>query len=116
MLGAKIVTMTQGRPAETSQTANISREQAAQLVNADVAGIDRARKVVKLGAPELAQAVERGELSANAKRPRVQPGPRDYQGRADRSGPGIVQAAYAVSGAVRRAIMNSSPPRIAFAR
>jgi hypothetical protein len=66
MVGAKIVTMTQGRPSETSQIANISREQAAELVNADVPGIDRARKVVKHGAPELVAAVERGEVSVSA--------------------------------------------------
>lgn len=66
MVGAKIVTMTQGRPAETSQIANISREQAAALVNADVPGIDRARKVVKHGAPELVAAVESGKVSVSA--------------------------------------------------
>ena len=66
LVGAKIVTMTQGRPSETSQIAKISREQAAALVNVDVAGIDRARKVVKDGSPELVQAVESGHVSVSA--------------------------------------------------
>lgn len=66
MVGAKIVTLTQGRPEKTSQSANISREQAATLVNADLAGIDRARKIVNHGAPELVTAVESGHVSVAA--------------------------------------------------
>jgi hypothetical protein len=55
-----------GRKAKISQSAKISRPQAAQLVNVDVSGIDRARKIVKRGAHEVIAAVERGDLSVAA--------------------------------------------------
>ncbi|MGC2779765.1 MAG: MT-A70 family methyltransferase [Bradyrhizobium sp.] len=67
MVGAKLVTLKQGRPAaETSQIANISREQAARMTQSDVAGIDRARAVIAHAAPEISQAVEQGRVSVAA--------------------------------------------------
>ncbi|WP_315765298.1 MULTISPECIES: MT-A70 family methyltransferase [unclassified Bradyrhizobium] len=66
MVGAKLVTLKQGRPAECSQIANISRDQAAKLTQSDVAGIDRARAVIAHAAPEISQAVEQGRVSVAA--------------------------------------------------
>ncbi|WP_440640256.1 MT-A70 family methyltransferase [Bradyrhizobium sp. PUT101] len=66
MLGARLVNMRPGRQAQTSQSANISREQAAELVTADVAGIDRARAVVARAVPEVVAAVDDGALSVAA--------------------------------------------------
>lgn len=68
MLGARLVSMRQGRPSEgkTSQSANITREQAAELVTADVAGIDRARAVVARAVPEVVAAVDAGDMSVAA--------------------------------------------------
>ena len=66
VLAVKLANMGQGKPTKTSQSANIRREQAARLVNADLPGVDRARKVLRRGTPEIIAKVERGELSVAA--------------------------------------------------
>lgn len=66
MAAAKAVSMAQGRPEKTSRIANITRDRAAELLNTDIAGVDRARKVVKDGTPELIAAVESGRVSVYA--------------------------------------------------
>ncbi|WP_315774885.1 MULTISPECIES: MT-A70 family methyltransferase [unclassified Bradyrhizobium] len=66
MVGARLVTLRQGRPEQTSQSANISREQAAKITQADVAGIDRARSVIAHAAPEIVEAASRGKISVAA--------------------------------------------------
>ena len=70
MVGARLVNLRQGRPQgtakQTSQIANISREQAARIAHTDVAGIDRARAVIAHAAPEISQAVEQGAVSVAA--------------------------------------------------
>lgn len=68
MVGARIVNLKQGRPAEeqTSPMANISRDTAAQMLASDVAGIDRARAVISHAAPEVIDAVDRGVMSVRS--------------------------------------------------
>jgi len=68
MVGARLVNVRQGRPAEqeTSQVANITRERAAEIVTADIPGIDRARSVIARGVPDVVAAVEKGTLSVSA--------------------------------------------------
>ncbi|MGL3208719.1 MT-A70 family methyltransferase [Bradyrhizobium sp. BR 1433] len=68
VVAAKLVNLRQGRPAEdkTSQIANISRDQAAEIMSTDVAGIDRARSVLSRAAPEIVEAVEQGAVSVAA--------------------------------------------------
>lgn len=65
MLGAELVNMKQGRPSEdkTLQSANITRERAAELATADVPGIDRARSVLAHGDTQIIAAVKEGKLS-----------------------------------------------------
>ena len=65
MVAARLVNLKQGRPADdkTSQIANISRDLAAKMLTADVAGIDRARSVILHAAPELIAAVDQGIVS-----------------------------------------------------
>jgi N6-adenosine-specific RNA methylase IME4 len=60
MVAARMVNLRQGRPTEekTSQSENISREKAAEMLTSDVPGIDRARAVLAHGVPEMAAAVE----------------------------------------------------------
>jgi N6-adenosine-specific RNA methylase IME4 len=60
MVAARLVNLRQGRPTEekTSQSENISREKAAEMLTSDVSGIDRARAVLAHGVPEMAAAVE----------------------------------------------------------
>jgi N6-adenosine-specific RNA methylase IME4 len=66
MVGARLVTLKQGRPGQTSQIANISREQAAEIMQSDVAGIDRARSVIARAMPDIVQAVDQRRLSVAA--------------------------------------------------
>lgn len=66
VVAAKIVTYRAGRPTKYSQSAKVSREQAATLMNVDVAGLDRARALIRHGAPELVSIVERGDVSVSA--------------------------------------------------
>lgn len=68
MVGARLVTMKAGRPAEdkTSQIANITRESAADIVSADVAGLDRARSVIAHGVADVVEAVDAGRISVAA--------------------------------------------------
>lgn len=66
MVAATLVTVGQGRPGKTSQFANINRYQASQMLNTDVAGVDRARKVVKDGVNELVNTVLKGNISVSA--------------------------------------------------
>ncbi len=65
MVAARLANLKQGRPSEdkTSQSANISRDEAAKLLTSDVAGIDRARAVISHAAPEIVNAVDQGNLS-----------------------------------------------------
>lgn len=69
MVGARLVSMKQGRPPEeekTSQVANISRSQAADIVHADIPGIDRARAVIAHAVQDVIEAVDAGQLSVSA--------------------------------------------------
>jgi len=65
LVAARLVNLKQGRPAgdKTSQIANISRDQAAERLTTDVAGVDRARSVIAHAVPEVVKAIEQGKLS-----------------------------------------------------
>jgi hypothetical protein len=60
------VSMCQGDATSQIATGAVSRKQAAALMKVDVAGVDRARVVVKRGAPELVGAVECGQVTVAA--------------------------------------------------
>ena len=68
MVGARIVNVKQGRPADdkTSQSENISREDAARMLASDVSGIDRARSVIAHAVHEIVEAVDEGKLTVAA--------------------------------------------------
>jgi N6-adenosine-specific RNA methylase IME4 len=68
LVAARLVNLKQGRPAgdKTSQIANISRDQAAERLTTDVAGVDRARSVIAHAVPEVVEAIEQGKLSVAA--------------------------------------------------
>ncbi|WP_375782877.1 hypothetical protein ACE10Z_23475 [Bradyrhizobium sp. Pha-3] len=74
MVGARLVNLKRGRPPaspeddgeKTSQVANISRAQAAEMAQSDVPGIDRARAVIAHAVPEVISAVDAGDLSVSA--------------------------------------------------
>lgn len=52
--------------AELSQIAKLPRAEAAEIMGTDVAGVDRAKSVLKHGAPELTDAVKQGTTSVAA--------------------------------------------------
>jgi N6-adenosine-specific RNA methylase IME4 len=66
MVAARLVTAERGRPSENTAIGGISRRDAAALMAADVAGVERARTVVGRGLPEVAHAVDAGALSVRA--------------------------------------------------
>jgi hypothetical protein len=68
MVAARLVNMKQGRPSEakTSQIANITREQAAESLQTDVPGVDRARAVLSHAEPSVVAAVDQGQISVSA--------------------------------------------------
>lgn len=68
MVGGRLVNLRQGRPSEenTSQIANISRDDAAKLLATDVAGIDRARSVLAHGVREIVELVDEGKVTVAA--------------------------------------------------
>ncbi len=66
MVGARMVNLKAGRPVEdeqSSQIANISRDEAARLMTTDVAGIDRARSVIAHAVHEIVELVDEGKVS-----------------------------------------------------
>lgn len=67
MIAAKLVTAARGRPEVVNfAEREINRENAAELLSVDVAGVDRARAITAHGTEELNKAVEHGQLSVNA--------------------------------------------------
>jgi hypothetical protein len=68
MIAAEIVTMMRGRPSENTADCGISRPKAAQLLNTDEAGVERARTVLAT-APIVAKAVKDGHLTRRGRAP-----------------------------------------------
>ncbi len=66
MAADKIATMQQGARTDIASIEAMSQVQAAELLNVGRASVQRAREVRESGAPEVVQAVERGELAVSA--------------------------------------------------
>lgn len=66
MVAAKLANLGEGRPAETAPIGAVSQEQAAEKLNVSRRSVQRASEVQERAAPELQQAVERGDVSVSA--------------------------------------------------
>lgn len=66
MVAARLANMGEGRPSGTGSIDLVSQSEAADLLNVSVPSIKRARAVQSDGAPELVEAVERGEVAVSA--------------------------------------------------
>lgn len=66
MVAGRLANLPAGRPSETASIEAITQTQAAELLNVSRPSVQRAREVIERGAPELVQAVERGEVSVSA--------------------------------------------------
>jgi N6-adenosine-specific RNA methylase IME4 len=66
MVAAKLATLKQGARTDISPTGEMSQADAAELLNVGKRSVERAADVRDRGAPELQQAVERGEVSVSA--------------------------------------------------
>jgi hypothetical protein len=66
MVAAKIANLAPGRPAETAAIDAVSQTAAAEMLNVSRESVQRAAVVVEHGMPELAEAVEAGEVSVSA--------------------------------------------------
>jgi N6-adenosine-specific RNA methylase IME4 len=64
-VAAKLETTERGRPGKDANL-QVSREQAAQLLNVSERSVASASRVLEHGAPELVAAVEKGEVSVSA--------------------------------------------------
>lgn len=68
-VAARLATFSHGGDRKSDQAANwrdVSQEQAAKLLNVGERSIQRAKKVLNEGVPELIQAVEQGEIAVSA--------------------------------------------------
>jgi N6-adenosine-specific RNA methylase IME4 len=65
MVAAKIANMGQGRPSENPALCGVKIVDAAGMVNVDIAGVERARTVIRTAEPEIRNAVEHGHLTVN---------------------------------------------------
>ncbi|WP_051231139.1 MT-A70 family methyltransferase [Kaistia adipata] len=66
MIAARLVTMSKGRPDLNTANGGISRQQAADHLSADEAGVERARTVINRAVPEIVAAVDDRKLSVRA--------------------------------------------------
>jgi ParB-like chromosome segregation protein Spo0J len=73
MVAARIANLDEGRPGKTTAIAAVSQSQAAYMLNVSVDSLQRAKKVIVTGTPEIIAAVERGELAASAAAKMLQP-------------------------------------------
>ena len=62
MVAAKLATFDQGRPMKKAPIGTIKINEAAQSLNVGERTVQRAKKVLDNGAPEVQEAVERGEV------------------------------------------------------
>jgi hypothetical protein len=66
MVAAKIANMRQGARTDISPIGEKSQAEAAELLNVGKRSVERAREVLDEGIPELAEAVDRGDVSVSA--------------------------------------------------
>ena len=66
MVAAKVATLKRGRPGKSGKFAGLSQDEAAKLLNVGERSVRSAAAVHDHGAPELKQAVERGDVSVSA--------------------------------------------------
>jgi hypothetical protein len=91
MVAAKIATLPKGRPEKIRQLADLpTQEQAGEMLNVGERTIRRAREVIDEGVPELAEKVDRGDVSVSAASevatlPKEQP--REIVARGERKSP-----------------------------
>ena len=66
MIAARLANMAEGRPTENRSIDLVSQSEAADMLNVSVPSTKRARAVQANGAPELVEAVERGDVAVSA--------------------------------------------------
>lgn len=66
LVAARLSTLERGRPKKTGRSADLSRAQAAHQLNVSERSVGNAKAVLARGVPELAAAVEAGELAVDA--------------------------------------------------
>jgi ParB-like chromosome segregation protein Spo0J len=66
VIAAKIANLGEGRPNETASKEAVSQSDAAALVNVSRSAVQWAATVLREGAPEVVEAVQRGEMSVAA--------------------------------------------------
>jgi hypothetical protein len=66
MVAARIAKLEEGRPSKTAPIGAVSQAKAAELLSVSRRSVQRASKVRNKGVPELAEKVERGEISVSA--------------------------------------------------
>jgi ParB-like chromosome segregation protein Spo0J len=65
MVAARLATMAEGRPDKTASIEAVSQEKAADLLNVSRSAVQRAHIVQERGSPELAVAVDSGEVAVS---------------------------------------------------
>ena len=65
MVAARIATLGVGRPSERAPIGAITQKAAATLLSVGEGSVDRAKSVLRSGAPEVVRAVERGEMAVS---------------------------------------------------
>ncbi len=66
LVAARIATLAQGQRADRSiDLSSVTQQDAADMLNVSVPSVKRAREVLDTGAPQLVEAVERGDLSVS---------------------------------------------------
>jgi hypothetical protein len=65
IVAAKLALLPRGRPSKSRRTRDLSSAEAAHVLNVGESTVERARRVLSKGVPELVAAVEQGEVSVN---------------------------------------------------
>jgi len=65
MIAARLSNLKPGRPAETPSIEGVSVETAAKMMNVGKASVERAKEVLRADAPELVEAVDRGQIAVS---------------------------------------------------
>ena len=65
MVAGKISNMRSGRPTKSASIDAVSKKEAAKKLNVGTASVERAKKVLDKGTPELVQAVEEGKVAVS---------------------------------------------------